>query len=322
MRWLAILNPAAHNGSGGTILRSLARTLHDELGVECEWSTDANHVREIARNSRDFEGLIAVGGDGTISEVVNGMNLQAQCLGILPAGTGNGLAHELHVPTLFSALQHLRRPRLAALDLVRARFRSGPSWQERYVVHTSAFGYLAEVVARAMGRLKQLSYLRYAAAACIQGFCQDDFRVRLRIDDGAEQELVLTNLAVNNTRYSGSFCLFPKGGLQDGRLNLLYGRNRFPDQIHEIFGIFTQTYYVEPSRRLQARTVSVDLARPMTLMLDGELVPQVEAVRFQVVRSCLRCVVGEGTGLKLVTEQRDRSLTPGDSRIGRMLARY
>lgn len=307
MKWLAILNPAAHNGAGLTHLRFLARTLHQEFGAECAWSTHPRHAREIAQNSEPFDGLIAVGGDGTIYEVVNGMNLQTQCLGIIPAGTGNGLAHELGVLNIFSGLQQLQQPRLAPLDLIQSRFRVGQIWQERYIVHTSALGYLAEVVAFGMGPLKRFGYLRYALAACVQAPRQQPFAARLRIDDCDEQECLLTNLTVNNSRYAGPFCLFPEARLQDGRLDLLYGRNSPPDQFLEDLGIVTQTYFRERSLRNQARTVSVDLARPMTLMLDGELIPQVDAVRFHVIKGRLRCVAGGVSRLKLLDEPHDRS---------------
>ena len=307
MKWLAILNPAAHNGVGLTRLRSLARALHQEFGAKCAWSAHPKHAHEIARNSQGFDGLIAVGGDGTIYEVVNGMNRQTQCLGIIPAGTGNGLAHELGVRNISSALQQLRRPRLASLDLIQTRFRVGQHWHERYVVHTSALGYLAGVVALGMGPLKCLGYLCYAVAAVIHAHRQQQFRVHLRIDDNDEQECLLTTLTVNNSRYAGPFCLFPKARLQDGRLNLLYGSNEPPDQLFEDLGFLTQTYFRERSLRREGEYVRVDLPVPMTLMLDGELIPQVDAVRFQVVKGGLHCVAGGVSGLALLEDQEVRS---------------
>jgi diacylglycerol kinase (ATP) len=322
MKWLAILNPTAHNGVCLNHLRCLARWLQRELGAQCAWSAYPRHARDLARNSRDFDGLIAVGGDGTIYEIVNGMNLKTQCLGIVPAGTGNGLAHELRIRNDLSAFQHLRHPRLAPIDLIQVRFRVEGSWQLRYVVHNAAVGYVAEVVALGLGALKPFGYLRYAAAACVQCCRQKPFRVRMRIDDGVEQQLLLTNLTVNNTRYAGTFCLFPKANLQDGRLNLLYGRNLPRHQFLEDLGILTQLYFGEYSHRCSAQTVHVELGLPLTLTLDGELIPQVEAVRFQVVKRCLRCVAGSGSGLKLLDEAQTPSPSPGEPPSVRELARY
>jgi diacylglycerol kinase family enzyme len=298
VRWLAILNPAAHNGVGPDHLRCLARTLHRQLGAECAWTSHPHHAREIAHGSQGFDGCIAVGGDGTIAEVVNGMDLKRQCLGIVPAGTANGLAHDLDMLDVPAALQVLRRPRVAPLDLIRVRYHSGQCWQEQFVVHTSGLGYVAGVVALGIGPLKRLGSLRYAAAACLQCCRQRPFVARLRIDEGAQQELLLTNLVVNNTRHAGHFCLFPHARLQDGRLNLLYGRIPAPRQLLEDLGILTQTYLLEWSLRREGQAVEVDLPLPAALMLDGELIPNVGAVRFEVVRGCLHCVAGRAPGLK------------------------
>jgi diacylglycerol kinase (ATP) len=322
MRWLAILNPKAQNGVGIPRLRSLARVFQKELGAECAWTTYPRHADEIARRSEGFDGLIAAGGDGTIYEVVNGMDVARQCLGIVAVGTGNGLAHELEVLDIPSALHQLRQPRLAPVDLIAVRFRADQQWRKRYIVHTSALGYIADLVALGLGPLKPLGYLRYAAAACVQCCRQEEFLVRMRIDDCSESEHVLTNLAVNNTRYAGPFCLFPRANLQDGKLNLLYERNTPYHQLLEDVGILTQTYVGERCHRCPARFVSVDSAAPMTLMLDGELIPRVDAVRFEVVPGGLRCVVGKGARLRRSGEEQTRPSSPAEPPTVRELARY
>jgi diacylglycerol kinase family enzyme len=107
VKWLAILNPAAHNGVGRDHLRFLARALQRQLGAECAWTSSTEHARAIARGSPAFEGCIAVGGDGIIHEVVNGLDLKPQRLGIVPAGTGNGLACDLRLLDIPSALHAL-----------------------------------------------------------------------------------------------------------------------------------------------------------------------------------------------------------------------
>jgi diacylglycerol kinase family enzyme len=321
MKWLAIVNPTAHNGVGLCHLQAIARMLHKELGARCAWTEYPRHARDIAWKSQEYDGFIAVGGDGTIYQVVNGMDLRTQCLGIVPAGTGNGLARELGVLNFHSGLKHLRQPQLAPLDLILARYRSGPCWQQRYVVHHAAVGYVAEVVALALGPLKPLGYLRYAAAAGVQCCRRKQFRARVQIDDGVEQEFFLTNLAINNTRHAGSFCLFPEASLQDGRLDLMYGRNLPHQQLLEDLGILTQMYFAQHSQRCQAKSVSAELDPPLTLTIDGELIPQVDAVQFKVVPGCLRCVAGTESGLKLLDEEPALSSSPEEPATDGNLAR-
>ena len=87
MRWLAIINPNADHHRTDE-LRTLDRHLRS-VGACCSWTEYENHGRDMVRNGH-YEGYIAVGGDGTILEVVNGMAGNDCCLGIVPAGTGNG----------------------------------------------------------------------------------------------------------------------------------------------------------------------------------------------------------------------------------------
>jgi diacylglycerol kinase (ATP) len=289
LKWLAILNPAARSGASEARLRWLARKLSHRLGAECVWTSQPGQAREIARDSRDFDGCIAVGGDGTIFEVVNGLDLDRQVLGIVPVGTGNGLARALRLLDVRSALRSLRQPSLSRFDLIGVRYRVENVWHECYVVHTSGLGYVAGIVALGVGPLRRLGHLRYAAAACIQCWHQQEFAARVKVDDEPWQELALTNLAVNNTPYAGHFCLFPRAHPQDGRLDLLCGRlSPFP-QLLEDLGIVTQTYLFERSHHRSVQVVEVELARPTTLMLDGELIVAVDAVEFRAVEGRLRC---------------------------------
>src|SRR5215213_5029582 len=117
-----ICNPAS---SGGDYEPT---KLHGELeGYELEWiSTESpGDAREAASKWRDGL-LIVVGGDGTISEVVNGLGRAGfpagVTLAILPAGTGNDLAVTLAIPEdTDEAVAVLRQNRVRTLDVVRVR---------------------------------------------------------------------------------------------------------------------------------------------------------------------------------------------------------
>ena len=95
-RWLAIVNPHAgmlrHHVLGPRFL--------DELAARVDRVTftsgpgDATHI---AAAASDYDGLVAVGGDGTVAEVLSGMAHTSQRLAVLPGGTGNCLAIDLGV---------------------------------------------------------------------------------------------------------------------------------------------------------------------------------------------------------------------------------
>jgi diacylglycerol kinase family enzyme len=303
MKWLAIINPAANSPAHGHLER-IARYLKARLGADCAWTNDRKHALQITQDSSRYEGCLAVGGDGTVAAVVNGLDYDAQRLGVIPTGTGNGLAHDLSLHTVDTALRALRRPQFTALDLVTVRYRIARTWRQCFLISTSGLGFTAQTVRLAGGNCKRLGHLRYAAAAGLQSIVQREFVAEIRMDEGPSRESTVTNLTINNTRHIGPFCTFPEASLTDGRLNLVCTRHRPIEQLIEDLMILATCRGFHGQGRQEARTVEVDLTHPSVLMLDGDIVDGVEAVRWQVTASRLLCCTGSaGTGATCVAKQ-------------------
>src|SRR5438270_573594 len=123
MKWLAIINPrsARHTHS---YWQSLMEQLRRSLGADCTWTRYPGHASQIVRRAPGYDGFIATGGDGTIAEVVNGLDLAQHCLGIIPTGTGNGLARDLNLHNPAAAIRALVRERFVRVDLIETSFRA------------------------------------------------------------------------------------------------------------------------------------------------------------------------------------------------------
>jgi diacylglycerol kinase family enzyme len=290
MKWLAIINPAANHIPLRRFQR-LAQQLRALLRADCVWTEYPGHARDITRNAQNYGGCICVGGDGTLADVVNGLQCPEQVVGVVPCGTGNGLAHDLGLFDAQSALESLIQPCPTLLDLIATAFRVQGSWRHRYVVSTAAVGYIADVTAQGVGPFKHWGNWRYAVAAVEQLRHQNEFTARVRCDGGEWAEVTLTNLVVNNSRHAGNFLMFPEAGLADGVLDVYCGRLSPWRQFADDLAIFSRTYLWEGSRRLQARQIEIALDRQALLMLDGELIRDVDCMRFTVSPRRLRCCV-------------------------------
>src|SRR5262249_23945492 len=97
----------------------------------------------------------------------------------------------------------------------------------------------------------------------------------------------------NNSQFIARFRLFPEAALNDGKVNMLYGRLKPRNQLLEDLGVLTQTYAFERARHVAARQVEVILAIPGTLMVDGDLISDVERVQFSVAPGRLGCCTRE-----------------------------
>jgi diacylglycerol kinase family enzyme len=291
VKWLAIINPHA-NGHTPRQLYALSRELRRKVGADCVWTSYPSHARKLAHDSKGYDGIIAVGGDGTISEVINGLDGKAPHLGFIPAGTGNGLASDLALRDEHHAVDALNQPRFKSLDLISVHLHCRGSWERRFLLSTSALGYLAGTTELALGPLKWCQRARYAVAAFVHAWRQTEFTARLRIDDGPWQENTLTSLAVHNTQHAGQFLLFPGARLDDGKLDVLMGRVRPLGQLLEDLAILTGTFFFVASKRKQARKLDIELRKPAIFMFDGDLIADVDALHYQIVPRQLSCCVG------------------------------
>lgn len=284
-RWLAIVNPAA--GLARTNRRLVSR-LASEWGARFEIATTAGpgDGARLAREAARYEGLLAVGGDGTIAEVLGGMELPRQTLALLPAGHGNCLARDLGIGTPALAFAALGRARTTPLDLMRVRIEFSDGRREQRLAASSvAVGYVAEVVALGRRRFAALGAFTYTAAALFT--CARPQEVRVG-EGGTLTPRRLTNLVVNNTAHLANFRAFHDARLDDGRLDILEASYGWGRQMLHNAAILAGSRRFGPAALWQARAVAIENALPARLMVDGELLEEVARVTLECLPGAVR----------------------------------
>jgi diacylglycerol kinase (ATP) len=291
-----ICNPAS---SGG---RYEPEELHRELeGYDLEWITTQSpgDATEAAREWRDGL-LIVVGGDGTISEVVNGLGRagfpEGVTLAILPAGTGNDLAATLAIPEdPDEAAAVLRQNRVRSLDVVRVR---SEGIGEQFFINVATGGIGAEVSGAADGEMKKrwgkLAYLR-ASLEVAQEYEAKEVTLTL---DGVERTLRAANLAIGNCRYAGSGWLAaPRANPEDGLLDLVVIEDVGVQEILKLAPtVLADSDYLgkEGVFFARAREIRVESSPgSLEFTVDGEVIGN-EPALFAVVPQALKIIVGPG----------------------------
>ena len=289
-----ICNPAS---SGG---RYEPEELHRELeGYDLEWITTESpgDATEAAREWSDGL-LIVVGGDGTISEVVNGLGRagfpEGVTLAILPAGTGNDLAATLAIPDdPDEAEAVLRQNRVRTLDVVRVR---SAGIGEQVFINVATGGMGAEVSDAADGEMKKrwgkLSYLR-ASLEVAREYEVKEITLTL---DGAERKIRAVNVAIGNCRYAGSGWLAaPRANPEDGLLDLVVIEDVGVQEILKLAPtILADSDYLDKEGVFFARAREIRVeSSPGSLefTVDGEIIGNEPAV-FAVIPQALKVVVG------------------------------
>jgi len=287
MRWLAIANPAAGRARESerllTKLRRIAGFRH-----EVALTGAPGDATRLARKADGFDGIVAVGGDGTIAEVLHGMDLARQHLAVLPAGHGNCLARDLGVGNADHALSSLQRKTSQPLDLmdVEIGFADGRT-ENRLCASTLAVGYVEEVVTLGRHRLPGLGRAAYAAAAMIA--LPSRFEARMSSNGGARR---YTGIVINNTAHLANFRGLPDASVHDGLLDVMEQDYGWPRQLLHNLSVLVGSRAFGPLSLRQLAAEQIDLAEPRTLMADGELLHDVTRLRVTCRPGAVNCVVG------------------------------
>jgi diacylglycerol kinase (ATP) len=285
-RTAAIVNPAAANGRAGRAWPQLADRLRVRLGDLAVRLTDSpGHATRIARELAEsgFDLMIAVGGDGTISEVANGILQSDQPLdpvvqlGILPIGTGGDLRRSLGIPTAADeAIEVIVHGQPLAIDVGKASLlASDGSTVQRYFVNLASFGLGGNVAAAAKNRLTMLGGKTAFLWATLKGVATFRGReVEIELDgSGSPQRFFVSNVAVGNGRYhGGGMQPCPRARMNDGLLDVTVIEYMNPlEVLRNIHLLYSNDVYRLPKvHRLQARRLTAHADQATLVELDGE----------------------------------------------------
>jgi YegS/Rv2252/BmrU family lipid kinase len=238
--------------------------------------------------------VVAVGGDGTLNEVVNGLvraGTSAE-LATIPLGTGMDFVRTYEIPTRFEdAVRNALEGTVRTIDVGRVSYREWNGAEgERYVANVGSVGMSAAVAQRADAMSKVLggkATFFYALARVF--FEWQNTVVSVQLDD-ARREARLHDVIVANGRWhGGAMLLAPEAQPDDGVFDVvLIGDVTKRDFLTTAPKIYKGTYLAHPKvELLRSRTVAVDAPEHLPIELDGEQVGTTPA-RFEIVPAALR----------------------------------
>ncbi len=278
-RFFAIVNPAAGGGRSAKLAGpALARLREKKMQVDCIASTGPGHAVQLAREAYDqgYRRFLAVGGDGTAHEILNGVfagreSVNRIALGFLPLGTGNSFLRDFARDGAEASLQAILENRTRAVDLLRLTHAAG----EIFSFNLLSVGFTADVAALTNRVFKPFGHLGYLLGVFVRVVQLRRRSFALRCDEDQEwDERLSLFLSFNNSKYTGGTMLIaphadPADGLIEfvrwgpiGRLGLLRNLPRLYDGSH--------IEHPLASRRA-VRHVEFKVPAPVDIMIDGEV---------------------------------------------------
>jgi YegS/Rv2252/BmrU family lipid kinase len=307
---LVIVNPASAGGATGRAWPHLASDLRTHFrAFNCVFTERAGDAAVIAgRESAAGRGLIiACGGDGTISEVANGIlgsGADAE-LGILPSGTGGDFRHTLDIPKRGrDAATALGKGRSVRVDVGRVEFQDRAGGRaERYFLNVASCGMGGEVIRRveenSSGWLASASrrlaggQAAYALASLQSAVSFTRPTLRIRLDERPEFRLAVVNLCIANARYfGGGMKIAPEAKLDDGLLDVVaVGDLDTLKILTNVYRLYLGTHLgMREVRHARARRIQVSADKSceeVLIEIDGELAGTLPAT-FEILPRALR----------------------------------
>ena len=254
-------------------------------------------MSELARRAADdsTELVVAVGGDGTVNEVVNGLMRAAgerPELAVVAHGTGMDFIRTYGIPSdARAAVAVALGGRSRTIDVGRAVYADGHGGrEERFFANVASAGLSGAVARRANQGSKALGGKISFFWALVNAFARWQNAELVVELDGARREGRMTDVVVANGQYhGGAMWLCPEASPDDGLFDVLVvGDVTKADFVRSVGRIYRGTHLTHPKiELLRSATVSVDARDPMPVELDGEQ-PGTTPVVLDVVPAALR----------------------------------
>lgn len=293
---LLIVNPAANHGVTETLVPVVERLLQS-VPHDTVITTGIGHAVELAEKAQGYDVLVAVGGDGTVHEVLNGIMRRAEndrpALGLIPTGSGNDTRRTLGIPT------DIADAVLALAAGQRRRFDVGLC-NGVYFNNSFAAGLDARVTAKAVEYkvTTKRSGLWLYLTALMHVLFHELYPHRVRVSwDGEEpvaEELLIIAATIGPT-YGGGFFITPDAVPDDGLLEVCtIDPLSLPQALMRLpFVVLGKHTKMKPVHMARRRTIEIESDDPMPAQIDGEVMVD---TRFavSVLPSAIEYVVPRG----------------------------
>jgi YegS/Rv2252/BmrU family lipid kinase len=298
-----IVNPMAGGGAIGRQWPQISRRLRSGgLSFDWEYTSGAGQATELARAAADngYGYIIAVGGDGTVNEVANGIfsspAASSTILGLLSAGTSSDFAHCLGIPEDHdSACSLLLSGRKMVIDVGFVEYSSGGQSQGRYFLNSANVGFGAAVVdswKNIPSRSGQPITYALRVVAGLGSLLRYDNRV-VTLDTNNKVETIRGwAVVVANGRYFADRMLVaPQAKLDDGLLDMLVIGDISKLELLRLWPeLYKGSHIIHPKVMMEkVAAVTVESAKGVLVEADGELLGE-GPVSFRVVPSALTVV--------------------------------
>ena len=290
LKYLFVINPVS--GGGENTWENDIRRFFDSRQETIDFlSLEKNLTKdEIAKKviEKSPECIVAVGGDGTLKLLATILKNTSLPLGLLPAGSANGMAKELGIPTgAAAALETLVHSQSGKIDLI--EFPGG-----EICIHLSDCGLNAAIV-RHFEKYPTRGWMTYGKALWKALKAKNKFRCTIKTDKELLHRRAYMVVIANATKYGMGAVINPVGRLNDEKFEVIIVRKLNFFAILNAF-VKGKPFHPEKVEVLQTRSVEISLRRDEVFQIDGEYMGKTRKITAKVLPGALTMLLPDGYG--------------------------
>lgn len=288
-RFLFVVNPIA----GGTSKEDFYRIIEENSKI-FKWEYDVytttgqNDPASIWEHIENFhpQAVVAVGGDGTVSMVAQLLKGTAYILGIVPAGSGNGLSKDIGIPqnNLQLAFDALLHGEVVKIDTLQAN--------DYFFMHLADLGFNAHIV-KLYDNSESRGLTTYIRFVLQELFKYHAHTYDVETDNGSFRGRAFMITIANSRQFGSSLTINPDGNWADGQFEVVIIK---PFPKIQALGLFWQMIrkkirFSSKSTIIKCSQATISCRKKRTLQYDGEVAGKVKEVNFSIAPQSLRIMV-------------------------------
>ncbi|MFA8433429.1 MAG: diacylglycerol kinase family protein [Marinifilaceae bacterium] len=264
IKLLAIINPISGTGKQKGMEELLQQHLDSsKFQLHTQYTQYAGHGSAIAKEAiqQQFDAVLAIGGDGTINEIARSLAGSEVAMGIIPCGSGNGLARHLGIPMdTVKAIQWLNKAEIKKMDTVKAN--------NELFVNVAGVGFDA-FISHEFAKMESRGLISYAKAVIKSFFSYplQDFIIETKEQKHQLQGLLLS--FANSSQFGNNAYIAPKASIQDGQINLVLLKR---PKLFQIPGLALKTF----TKRLETSSLFTQIKGDEFLIRQNDTLGHVD----------------------------------------------
>jgi len=283
-----IINPISGTRKKDSWPEIIRQTIDESrFDIRIFFTERAGHASELARKQvkKGISCIVAVGGNGTVNEVAVAVRDTPAAMGIVPCGSGNGLARHLQIPLKFTdALKLINEATVTSIDYGLV--------DDKPFFCTFGAGFDARI-SHVFARSEKRGFMRYLYIIVKEFFNYRSRKYKLNVDGKKFKTRAMVVTIANSSQYGNNGYISPHADITDGELDVCIVRP-FPKFKAALLALRLLRKSIDKSsyyRRIKGKKITISRKREGDVHLDGEPYTMGKKLKIRIVPKGLKVLV-------------------------------